>query len=65
MNHLPFQATLNQMLSAIFLRMESKTVEIEELDKSMLEVKNYSDQRMEPSHCVVYFIRRMRRTSPR
>ena len=40
MNHLPFQATLNQMLSAIFLRMESKTVEIEELDRSMLEVRN-------------------------
>ena len=53
------------MLSAIFLRMESKTVEIEELDKSMLEVRNYSDQLREPSHCVVYFIRRMRRTSPR
>ena len=35
-----FQATLNQMLSAIFLRMESKTVEIEELDRSMLEVRN-------------------------
>ena len=53
------------MLSAIFLRMESKTVEIEELDKSMLEVRNCSDQRMEPGHCVVYFISRMRKTSPR
>ena len=53
------------MLSAIFLRMESKTVEIEELDKSMLEVRNYSDKLREPGHCVVYFIRRMRRTSPR
>ena len=53
------------MLSAIFLRMESKTVEIEELDKSMLEVRNYGNQRMEPGHCVVFFIRRMRRTCPR
>ena len=36
------------MLSAIFLRMESKTVEIEELDRSMLEVRNYSDKPAEP-----------------
>ena len=33
------------MLSAIFLRMESKTVEIEELDRSMLEVRNFSHLR--------------------
>ena len=36
-----FQATLNQMLSAIFLRMESKTVEIEELDRSLAEVGDF------------------------
>ena len=62
MNHLPFQATLNQMLSAIFLRMESKTVEIEELERSMLEVRS-----AEPGHCVILmvsFIRRGRRINP-
>ena len=47
-NQTTAKATLNQMLSAIFLRMESKTVEIEEMDRSMLEVRNYSDQPADP-----------------
>ena len=51
------------MLSAIFLRMESKTVEIEELDRSMLEVRNYPIHR---SSVIVMsnLFRRMRRISP-
>ena len=35
----PPQATLNQMLSAIFSRMENKTVEIEEMEKVASEAQ--------------------------
>ena len=34
-----FQATLNQMLSAIFSRMENKTLEIEEMEKMVAEAE--------------------------
>ena len=45
--HTAFQATLNQMLSAIFSRMENKTIEIEEMEKvtseaQVLNTFNYS-----------------------
>ena len=38
-NNFPLKATLNQMLSAIFSRMENKTLEIEEMEKSEAEAK--------------------------
>ena len=54
-NQTTAKATLNQMLSAIFSRMENKTLEIEEMEKmaSEAEAEEVTNKDMDTYHCQI------------